>query len=75
MKTREEIFKIHTKGKPLDKDINMEKLAKMTEGKVGSDIEFICRKAAMLAIREYIEKKSKSLKITKNYCLIKYLKL
>ncbi|MBU4304841.1 MAG: hypothetical protein KJ893_04355, partial [Candidatus Omnitrophica bacterium] len=30
--------------------------AKDTEGKVGADIEFICRKAAMLAIREYIEK-------------------
>ncbi|MBU4580754.1 CDC48 family AAA ATPase [Patescibacteria group bacterium] len=55
-KTREEIFKIHTKNKPLAKEINLKEFAKDTEGKVGADIEFICRKAAMLAIREYIEK-------------------
>ena len=54
-KTREEIFKIHTKNKPLAKDVDLKELAKETEGKVGADIEFICRKAAMLAIREFIE--------------------
>ncbi len=37
------------------KDIDLKELAKETEGKVGADIEFICRKASMLAIREYIE--------------------
>jgi len=57
-KTREEIFKIHTKNKPLAKEINLKEFAKDTEGKVGADIEFICRKAAMLAIREYIEAQS-----------------
>ena len=57
-KTREEIFKIHTKGKPLAKDVDLKELAKKTEGRTGSDIEFICRKASMLAIREYIEQKS-----------------
>jgi len=55
-KTREEIFKIHTKNKPLTKEVDLKGLAGKTEGKVGADIEFICRKAAMLAIREYIEK-------------------
>jgi transitional endoplasmic reticulum ATPase len=49
-----EIFKIHTKDKPLDEDIDLKELAGRTENKVGSDIEFICRKASMLAIREYI---------------------
>jgi len=53
-KTREEIFKIHTKNKPLAKDVDLKNLARETEGKVGSDIELICRKAAMLAIRECI---------------------
>ena len=57
-KTREEIFKIHTKNKPLAKEINLKEFAKDTEGKVGADIESICRKAAMLAIREYIEAQS-----------------
>lgn len=54
-KTREEIFKIHTKDKPLSKDVDLKSLAKETEDKVGSDIEFVCRKASMLAIREFIE--------------------
>ena len=57
-KTREEIFKIHTKNKPLAKEINLKEFAKVTEGKVGADIEFICRKSSMLAIREYIETQS-----------------
>ncbi len=73
-KTREEIFKIHTKNKPLTKEVDLKELAGKTEGKVGADIEFICRKASMLAIREYIEAqslKSKAqspeLKITKRH--------
>ena len=53
-KTREEIFKIHTKNKPLAKDVDLKKFTRETEGKVGSDIEFICRKASMLAIREFL---------------------
>jgi len=61
---REEIWKIHTRNKPLDKDVNLKKMAEESEGHVGADIEFVCRKASMLAIREYIEnQKSK----TKNH--------
>jgi len=56
-KTREEIFKIHTKNKPLAENIDWKNLVRETEGEVGADIELICRKAAMLAIREYISKK------------------
>jgi transitional endoplasmic reticulum ATPase len=54
-KTREEIFKIHTKDKPLANDVDLKELTKEIEGMVGSDIEFICRKVSMLAIREFIE--------------------
>ncbi|MBU2540716.1 MAG: CDC48 family AAA ATPase [Candidatus Omnitrophica bacterium] len=54
-KTREEIFKIHTKNKPLDKDIDLKEFAKVAKDRVGADIEFICRKASMFAIREFIE--------------------
>ena len=57
-KTREEIFKIHTKNKPLEKDVDLKKLAKEIEGRTGSDIEFVCRKASMFAVREYIERHS-----------------
>lgn len=55
-KTREAIFRIHTRGKPLAKDVNPAELARLTEGKVGSDIEGYCRKATLAAIREYLEK-------------------
>ena len=53
-RARLEIFRIHSRQKPLEKDIDLRDLAKRTEGKTGSDIEFICRRATMLAIREFI---------------------
>jgi len=62
-KTRAEIFKIHTKNMPLAKDIDLEKFAHQTDNKVGSDIEFICHKAAMLAIRKFINQKTKNTKL------------
>jgi len=57
-KTREQIFAIHTKNKPLAQNVDLTKLAKETDGRTGSDIESICRKASMFAIREYIEQNS-----------------
>ncbi len=54
-KTRLEIFKIHTKGKPLAPDVDLDALAGASEGLVGADIESVCRKASMMAIREFIE--------------------
>ncbi|MBL7213946.1 MAG: CDC48 family AAA ATPase [Desulfobacteraceae bacterium] len=53
--TRLEIFHVHTRDKPLGPDIDLKSLAKATEGLVGSDIESVCRKASMMAIREFIE--------------------
>ena len=61
VQAREEIWKIHTRSKPLDKDVDTRQLAEDSDGQVGADIEFVCRKASMLAIREYIEhQKSKA---------------
>jgi len=62
-KTRSEIFKIHTKNMPLAKDIDLRKFVLQTDNKVGSDIEFICHKAAMLAIRKFINQKTKNTKL------------
>jgi transitional endoplasmic reticulum ATPase len=62
-KTREQIFTIHTRNKPLGKDIDLKKLAKEADGRTGSDIEFVCRKASMFAVREYIERNSAKDKI------------
>ncbi len=56
-KARLEIFKIHTKNMPLAKDVSLNQLAEKTQGYVGSDIESVCREAAMLALREDIKSK------------------
>jgi len=55
-RARYEIFKVHIKEKPVTKDISFEELVKMTEGFTGADIEAVCNRAAMLAIREFDEK-------------------
>jgi transitional endoplasmic reticulum ATPase len=65
-KTREEIFKIHSKNKPLNGSVDLKKLAKEMDGRTGSDIEFICRKASMFAVREYIERNPSNEKINPN---------
>ncbi len=52
--SRLQIYKIHTKDKPVDKDVDLEKMARESKDYVGADIESVCREAAMLAIREYI---------------------
>lgn len=53
--TRLEIFRIHTKKMPLEKDVNIEMLAREAEGYTGADIENLCREAGMNAIRKNIE--------------------
>ena len=55
-KARLEIFKVHTTGMPLT-NVNLNELAKSTEGYVGADIEAICREAAMTALRENMKAK------------------
>ncbi|AEH60259.1 AAA family ATPase, CDC48 subfamily [Methanosalsum zhilinae DSM 4017] len=54
-KSREKIFSIHLKGKPLSDDVDISELAGMTEDYVGADIESICREATMLALRDFIK--------------------
>ncbi|MBI2141507.1 CDC48 family AAA ATPase [Candidatus Woesearchaeota archaeon] len=57
VKSRLEIFKVHTKNMPL-KDVNLEKFAQLTEGYAGADIEAVCREAAILALRESMAAKA-----------------
>jgi len=59
---RKKIFEVHTKHMPLAKDVDLDKLAEMTEGYVGADIEALCREAAMIALRENIESKEVKMK-------------
>ncbi len=51
VKGREAILKVHVKGKPLDKEIDLSVLAKLTPGFVGADIENLVNEAAILAAR------------------------
>jgi transitional endoplasmic reticulum ATPase len=53
-KGRLEIFQVHTRGVPLDKDISLEDLAETTFGFVGADIALLVKEAAMNAIRKII---------------------
>ncbi|HXX79615.1 MAG TPA: CDC48 family AAA ATPase, partial [Ktedonobacteraceae bacterium] len=51
---RGKIFQIHTKDRPVDPEISIEELARLTDGRNGADIEAICRRASLLAMREWI---------------------
>ena len=49
---REAILKVHTKGKPLGKDIDLKILARRTPGFVGADLANMMNEAALLAARK-----------------------
>lgn len=54
--SRHEILKIHTSKTPISDEVNIEELAELTEGYVGSDLDALCREAVMLAMREDLDK-------------------
>lgn len=60
--SRLEIFRVHTRRKPLAPEVSLEDLAASTEGQTGADIEGLCRQATMVAMREFIEKNKSALK-------------
>jgi transitional endoplasmic reticulum ATPase len=49
------ILQIHTMRMPLAGDVTLETLAGQTDGLVGADLEGICHRAGLLAIREFLE--------------------
>ena len=51
---RKKIFDVHLRGKPIGEDVDVEELAKRTDGYVGADIEAIVKEAVMSALREFI---------------------
>ena len=50
--SREVIYKIHLKNKPLTNDIDISKMAEELEGYTGADIQAICEEATLLTIRK-----------------------
>ncbi|MBI4150138.1 AAA family ATPase, partial [Candidatus Woesearchaeota archaeon] len=59
---RKKIFEVHTKKMPLTKNIDLNKLAEMTDGFVGADIGGVCKEAGMLALRKNMEAKEVGMK-------------
>jgi len=55
-KGREQILKIHTRGMPLHKDVNIIDLASITHGFVGADLESLTKEAAMVVLRKFLPK-------------------
>jgi cell division protease FtsH len=51
LKGRQEILKVHAKGKPLAPDVDIEAIAKITPGFSGADLENLINEAAILAAR------------------------
>jgi transitional endoplasmic reticulum ATPase len=48
---RKKILEVHTRDMPLADDVDLDELAEKTEDFVGSDIESLCREAAMISLR------------------------
>jgi len=48
---RRQILDIYSRGMPLAKDVDLDRLADVTHGCVGADIEAVCREAAMACLR------------------------
>ena len=51
IKGREEILKVHTRGKPLAEDVELSEVAKGTPGFTGADLENLTNEGALLAAR------------------------
>lgn len=52
VKGREEILKVHSKGKQMQEDVDLKVVAKTTSGFTGADLENLLNEAALLAARE-----------------------
>ncbi len=51
---RLEVLQIHTRGMPIDRDVNLEKLADISHGFVGADLQALAKEAAMRALRRVL---------------------
>lgn len=55
IKGREEILKVHARGKPIAPDVNLKTIAKSTAGFTGADLENLLNEAALLAARRSLK--------------------
>ena len=54
LESRKQILKIHTEKKPLADDVNIDDLAKRTDGYSGADLSSLVNEAVMLTIRKLV---------------------
>ena len=52
VKGREEIIKVHAKNKPMSEDVDFKRIARLTSGLAGADIENVLNEAALLTARD-----------------------
>ncbi len=53
-KGRKDILMIHTRNMPLSDDVNSDKIASISHGYVGADLEYLCKEAAMKCLRRLL---------------------
>jgi transitional endoplasmic reticulum ATPase len=53
-KGRKDILLIHSRNMPLTDDVNIDKLAGVSHGYVGADLEYLCKEAAMKCLRRLL---------------------
>ena len=51
---RLEVLQVHTRNMPLNSDIDQNKIAAVTHGFVGADLEYLCKEAAMKCLRRLL---------------------
>ncbi|MCL5876947.1 MAG: CDC48 family AAA ATPase [Candidatus Bathyarchaeota archaeon] len=61
-KSRLQIFKLYTKGMPINPDVDLNQLAMMTKYYSGADIESLCREAAMHSLRRDVNSREVTMK-------------
>ena len=61
-KGRQHIFEIHTKKKPLGNDVKIAKLVELTDGFSGAEIGAVANRAAIIALKRYVNGKSQNIK-------------
>jgi transitional endoplasmic reticulum ATPase len=61
-KGRQHIFEIHTKNKPLDSDVKISEIVKLTDDFSGAEIAAVANRAAIAALKRYVGGKSENVK-------------
>jgi transitional endoplasmic reticulum ATPase len=61
-KGRKHIFEIHTKNKPLDNDVKISEIVRLTDDFSGAEIAAVANRAAITALKRYVGGKTKNVK-------------